>query len=187
MNFLLKRPTPKNIDLTYEWMDEIQSGTTIAKANPSGLLTVNGMSANKNSIAQTFGKKEVNLKEAIARSKLGSSMKEIFILHGAVDLSIPIISPVQDSFTIFSSLRQQLYGADRKASSDGVPPQLNGELGDYKNTDSLATYLEIDYTTPQLLKVEKLRDKISWVALDNLGDVRQRITYLNVTQQTEQT
>jgi hypothetical protein len=45
------------------------------------------------------------IKEAIVKSKVKSKLKKIFVVHGAIDIDIPILAPVQDSATIFLSLR----------------------------------------------------------------------------------
>lgn len=44
-------------------------------------------------------------KEAIAKSMLKQTFKKVFMLHGAIDVDIPILSPMQDSATIFSSMK----------------------------------------------------------------------------------
>jgi len=46
-----------------------------------------------------------NHKDAIARSTLKKKLKDIFILHGAIDIDLPLLAPVQDSFTLLLSLR----------------------------------------------------------------------------------
>ena len=76
MQFLYnQRKTPRDIDLTYEsyTMQEKKTTTT-----PDQLM-----------------------KEAITKSRVASTLKDIFVLHGAIDLDIPILSPASDSSTIF--------------------------------------------------------------------------------------
>jgi hypothetical protein len=77
MNFLLKRKTPKNIDLTYE-----------------------------SYALESRDKDDMKFKEILVKSKIKNALRDIFILHGAIDYDIPIFAPVQESATVFLDLRQ---------------------------------------------------------------------------------
>lgn len=93
MNFLMKRKTPKNIDLTYE-----------------------GYAPNSN-------KDSYNARDSLVASKMRSELKKIFVLHGALDLDIPIMAPMQESVTVFLSARQQapdLVERRESMNSDGA-------------------------------------------------------------------
>ena len=99
MNFLLKRKTPRNMDLTYEnYIFDLQ------KRLGGGFLQPSSLMGSSNPLKDS--EEELLTKEAIAKSMLRQTFKNVFTLHGAVDIDIPILSPMQDSATIFSSMRQ---------------------------------------------------------------------------------
>ena len=95
MNFLLKRKTPKNIDLTFESYT-LESGVSAINAAANGY----NQAIDKNYLNET------RIKEAILKSKIKQDLKKVFVLHGAIDIEIPIIAPMQDSTTVFFSMRQ---------------------------------------------------------------------------------
>ena len=48
---------------------------------------------------------EEEIKETIAQTKITDMMKDVFTMHGAVDVDTPILSPALESFTVFVSMR----------------------------------------------------------------------------------
>lgn len=56
-------------------------------------------------------------KEAIIKSNMKAALKKVFVLHGAVDIELPNVTPMQDSVSIFVSNKQQLIPLDRKQST----------------------------------------------------------------------
>lgn len=95
MNFLMKRKTAKNIDLTYEGFTPLELQKSVkAMANE-----ING------------GDRAI-----IIRSNMKAELKKIFIIHGAIDLDIPSMCPLQNSQTAFISLSQQVVTDERRKS-----------------------------------------------------------------------
>jgi len=45
-------------------------------------------------------------KELLIKARFKNELKKIFIQHGALDYEIPILAPIQDSATVFLSMRQ---------------------------------------------------------------------------------
>lgn len=78
----MKRKTAKNIDLTYEGFAPLELQNKSVKANQ-----ING------------GDRAI-----IIRSNMKAELKKIFIIHGAIDLDIPSMAPMQNSQTAFISL-----------------------------------------------------------------------------------
>eukprot|EP00347_Sterkiella_histriomuscorum_P020704 403336798 len=222
MNFLLKRKTPKNIDLTFESyiFDQAmqqQSGIGLNGYNGYGL---NATSSHGNqggyfgqlNIGQTLSRgiqpqtsqlgfrQDMKLhlsdriqKESIAKSMLKNSFKQVFVMHGAMDIDIPILAPVMDQATIFVSLRQQRFSLDRRMShnSEGSGPENLGGTEDQlhnievdvptglvKFSEQTASGTSVNHTTPngiitsgtnkQLLMYLKERDiqKVTYLSID---------------------
>ena len=86
MNYLMNRKTPKNIDLTYEQY-EIQGDQD---GNPKTGDIVDFQTE----------------KMLLIKQRVKSDLRAIFIQHGALDYEISLLTPVQDSATIFVSKRQ---------------------------------------------------------------------------------
>jgi hypothetical protein len=62
-------------------------------------------------------------KELLIKARFKSELKKIFIQHGAMDYEIPILAPIQDSATVFLSMRQQVVQIERRQSHNSDGPQ----------------------------------------------------------------
>ncbi|CDW86336.1 eukaryotic translation initiation factor 2alpha kinase [Stylonychia lemnae] len=181
MNFLLKRKTPKNMDLTYESyiLDQaIQQplGLTQSSSYSKGYGGLNVMNQDNKNVLSSYTQKE-----AIAKSILKQTFKKIFILHGAIDIDIPIVAPIQDTATIFVSQRQLKSGTERRLSHNS-----DGSNGDSNYpTDEQLQSIEIDMQSDIVKYQEQSAIQKQNMQLINQLKERdvQKITYVNIDPQ----
>jgi len=142
MNFLFKqRPNIKALDLTYDSKDFFQ------KKEEGG---------SHHQMEYT--------RQAQAKAKLISKVKEIFMLHGASEYEVPIVTPYQSTATLFLSLEQQLLARENRLSSEDKA--LDSKL-------ELAVKLDIDYGKDEITgrKME---------VVESVGDKKQKVVYHNI-------
>ena len=88
MNYLMKRKTPQQIDHYYEGY--MPSQTTTCSTVDGGIHHL----ASSNLDQRQYAVNAPNYREALIKSNLKADLQNIFILHGSIDIEVPVLAPV---------------------------------------------------------------------------------------------